>query len=254
MRAGPSGKRPGGRQSGGTVGLSQLRTGGPATAANILRRALGVLWLADALVKILIPFGDRAAGQWYEQIMTAETGPPGLHYLLAWETNLFAAHPFWWWLPAGVELCIGGWLVTRPASRRALAVSAAWAVIVWVAAEGMGGLFGGVSSVLTGYPGAALLYGVAAAVLWPARRPREAAAAAAEAGLLGLYWSRVASLAHDRARDHPGNHRGGSMPGSGVHGLPRHAAPAVPVADRADHPGGVGGHGEPRRHPHRLNL
>jgi len=177
------------------VGLSQLRTGGPATAANILRRALGVLWLADALVKILIPFGDRAAGQWYEQIMTAETGPPGLHYLLAWETNLFAAHPFWWWLPAGVELCIGGWLVTRPASRRALAVSAAWAVIVWVAAEGMGGLFGGVSSVLTGYPGAALLYGVAAAVLWPARRPREAAAAAAEAGLLGLYWSRVAWLA-----------------------------------------------------------
>src|SRR6266446_4089242 len=89
-----------GRQCGGTVGPSQLRTGGPAGAANALRRALGVLWLADALVKILIPFGGRAADQAYEQIMMAETGPPGLHRLLAWETNLFAAHPFLWWLPA----------------------------------------------------------------------------------------------------------------------------------------------------------
>ena len=86
----------------------------------------------------MIPFGGRAADQAYEQIMMAETGPPGLHRFLAWETNLFAARPFWWWLPAAVELCIGGWLVTRPASRRALAASAAWALVVWVAGEGMG--------------------------------------------------------------------------------------------------------------------
>jgi hypothetical protein len=177
------------------VGPSQLRTGGAAAAANALRRALGVLWLADALVKILIPFGDRAADQWYEQIMTAETGPPGLHYFLAWETNTFAAHPFLWWLPAGAELCIGVWLVTRPSSRRALAVSAAWALVVWTAGEGLGGLFGGASSVLTGYPGAALLYAIAAAVLFPARKPKENAAAAAAAGVLGLYGSRVAWLA-----------------------------------------------------------
>jgi len=177
------------------MGLAQLRTGGGAAVASALRRALGVLWLADALVKILIPFGDRAADHWYEQIMTAETGPPGLHHFLAWEASLFADHPFLWWLPAGVELGIGLWLVTRPGSRRALAVSAAWALVVWVAGEGAGGLLGGVSSVLTGYPGAALLYVLAAAVLFPARRPRDEAAAAAEAGVLGLYWSRLAWLA-----------------------------------------------------------
>lgn len=159
------------------MGLARLRTGGPAGAAGALRRALGVLWLADALVKILIPFGGRAADQAYEQIMMAETGPPGLHHFLAWETNLFAAHPFLWWLPAAVELCIGGWLVTRPASRRALAASVGWALAVWVAGEGLGGLAAGVSSVLTGYPGAALLYAIAAAVLFPRRRPREDATA-----------------------------------------------------------------------------
>jgi hypothetical protein len=175
------------------VRLPSLSSGGPAAVANALRRVLGVLWLADALVKVLIPVGGRAADQSYEQIMMAETGPPGLHRLLAWETSLFLAHPFLWWLAAAVELGIGLWLVTRPASRRALAVSAVWAVVVWVAGEGMGGLFSA-SSILTGYPGAALLYAIAAAALLPRRQPREEAAAAAEAGIAGQ-WSRVAWLA-----------------------------------------------------------
>ena len=126
--------------------------------------------------------------------MTAETGPPGLHDFLAWETNMFAARPFLWWVPAGIELCIGAWLLGRPGSRRALAVPATWALVLWVADEGMGGLPSGVSSLLTGYPGAALLYAVAAAVLLPAREPRQKAAAAAEIGVLGIYWSRVTWL------------------------------------------------------------
>ena len=50
------------------------------------------------------------------------------------------------------------------------------------------------SSVLTGYPGAAPLYAIAAAVLFPRRRPREDASTAAEAGVIGQ-WSRVAWLA-----------------------------------------------------------
>jgi hypothetical protein len=175
------------------VRLPQLGSGSAPAAASALRRALGALWLADALVKILIPFGDRAADQWYEQIMTAETGPPGMHRFLALEANLFAAHPFLWWLPAGVELCIGVWLVARPASRRALSVSVGWALVVWMAGEGAGGLLSGVSSVLTGYPGAALLYAIAAAILFPRRQPREEAAVAAEAGVMGQ-WSRVTWL------------------------------------------------------------
>jgi hypothetical protein len=114
------------------VGLFPFRAGAHA-AADALRRALGVLWLADALVKILLPFGDRPGEQSYEQVMAAETGPPGLHHVLAQEASTFAAHPFLWWLPAAVELRIGAWLVARPASRRALAASAGWALVVWVA-------------------------------------------------------------------------------------------------------------------------
>jgi hypothetical protein len=179
------------RQEAG-VGYFPFRAGPPA-AADALRRVLGVLWLADALVKILLPFGDRPGEQPYEQIMTAETGPPGMHRFLAWETGTFLAHPFLWWLPAAVELTIGVWLVTRPVSRRALIVSAGWAVVVWVADEGMGGLFAG-SSVLGDYPGSALLYAVAAAVLFPRRPPRQETISAAEAGVLGQ-WSRAGWLA-----------------------------------------------------------
>ena len=164
---------------------------GAGAAASMLRRALGVLWLADALVKLSLPFGDRPGDQWYEQIMTAEGGPPGFHRILAWETQAFADHPLLWWLPAAVELGIGGWLAIRPDSRRALAVSAGWAVVVWLAGEGMGGLLTGESSILGDFPGAALLYAVAAVILYPRRVPRPGAA---EAGIMGQ-WSRMVWLA-----------------------------------------------------------
>ncbi|MDA8319169.1 MAG: hypothetical protein M0030_05080 [Actinomycetota bacterium] len=102
---------------------------------------------------------------------------------------MFLGHPFLWWLPAAVELGTGGWLVLRPASRRALAASAGWALVVWAAGEGFGGLASG-GSLLAGYPGAALLYAAASVVLFPRREERDGAVAAAEAGLLGQ-WGRV---------------------------------------------------------------
>lgn len=70
-------------------------------------------WLADALVKILIPIGARAAEQWCEQIVMAENRP------------------------AGIAIYMGTWQVTRPASRPALAASAGWAHVIRVAGEGL---------------------------------------------------------------------------------------------------------------------
>ena len=169
--------------------MRRFTLSGGAPSASALTRALGVLWIADALVKLALPFGDRPGEQSYEQIMTAESAPPGFHQIFAWETNVFVSHPFLWWLPAAVELGIGAWLLLRPASRRALAASAGWALVVWAAGEGFGGLASG-GSLLAGYPGAALLYAVASIVLLPRREERDGAAAPAEAGLLGQ-WGRL---------------------------------------------------------------
>lgn len=58
-------------------------------------------------------------------------------------------------------------------ARPALIIAAAWAVVVWVVGEGLGGLLTPMSSVLTGSPGAALLYAVlAVAALPPASSSR----------------------------------------------------------------------------------
>ena len=45
--------------------------GGAPVAANLLRRALGVLWIADALVKLTLPFGDLPGEQSYEPFAAA---------------------------------------------------------------------------------------------------------------------------------------------------------------------------------------
>jgi hypothetical protein len=59
------------------VGRFTPGIGAPA-AANALRRAPGVLWIADALVKLSLPFGDQPGEQSYGQIMTAESTPARL--------------------------------------------------------------------------------------------------------------------------------------------------------------------------------
>jgi hypothetical protein len=48
-------------------------------------------------------------------------------------------------------------------------VSVLWALGVWTIGEGVGGIFMGGTSLLTGAPGAALLYAVIALVIWPPR-------------------------------------------------------------------------------------
>jgi len=172
--------------------MGRFAMGGGAPTADALRRALGALWIADALVKVILPF-DRPGEQSYEQIMTAESAPAALQRFFAWETHVFVSHPFLWWLPAAAELAVGIWLVLWPGSRRALAVSAGWALLVWAVGEALGGLASG-GSLLADYPGAALLYAAAAVVLFPRTTPRDAAAPPAEAGLAGP-WSRTVWLA-----------------------------------------------------------
>ena len=66
-----------------------------------------------------------------------------------------------------VQLLIGiGFLVPRT-PRAAVVASVAWAGGVWFLGEGLGGLAGSSASMLTGAPGAALLYAVLALAAWP---------------------------------------------------------------------------------------
>jgi hypothetical protein len=68
-----------------------------------------------------------------------------------------------------IQLALGAGILFPRTARWALAASVAWALAVWYLGEGLGGLFGGGASLLTGAPGAALLYAVLALAVSPRR-------------------------------------------------------------------------------------
>jgi hypothetical protein len=70
---------------------------------------------------------------------------------------------------AAAQLLLGVGLLVPRTARLALATSLPWALGVWYFGEGLSGLASGHASLLTGAPGAALLYGVLAIAAWPAR-------------------------------------------------------------------------------------
>jgi hypothetical protein len=142
-----------------------------------LQIALGLLWLLDGALQ-LQPFmlGTGFANQ---IIAPAADGQP--HFVAGpvhWAASIIAAHPVLWDVPfAAVQLLIGLGLLIPRTARLALAASLPWALGVWFFGEGLSGLASGHTSLLTGAPGAALLYGLLALAAWPQRDPSHEAPA-----------------------------------------------------------------------------
>jgi hypothetical protein len=159
--------------TGGTQASEHLRRW-PGTTRRGIQVALGVLWLLDAALQ-LQPFmfhcriRSASAG-------TIGAGPPvWVSAPTDFFVRLIAGHP----APlnvgfALVQLALGvGFLVPRLV-RPAIV---AWAAGTWWFAEGLGGLAIENAFVVTGAPGAVLLYGVLALAVWlatDARKPRDA--------------------------------------------------------------------------------
>jgi hypothetical protein len=72
---------------------------------------------------------------------------------------------------AAIQLLLGLGIAYRPTVRMALAASIAWSLAVWWFGEGLGGVLNGSASPVSGAPGAVILYGLLAVLLWPADRP-----------------------------------------------------------------------------------
>ena len=166
-----------------------------------LEMALGVLWLADGILQWQpYMFSSAFFGN---MLGMANMGLPGpVSAVLYRTTTMLTAQPVIWNAAfASLQLAIGAGLLWGRTASLARPVSIAWALAVWVAGEGLGGLFMPGVSALNGAPGAALLYALIALILWP-RRPDDGPAAA-DAGLLGgrvalwcwtVLWSGLALL------------------------------------------------------------
>jgi hypothetical protein len=132
-----------------------------------LQVALGVLWLLDGALQAK-PF-MFTRGFAVQVIAPVGQGQPGVvsgpvHFA----STVIAAHPFALNLLAvATQLLLGVGLLVRRTARIAIITSIGWALGVWYLTEGLSGLASGHASLLSGAPGAALLYAILAAAAWP---------------------------------------------------------------------------------------
>jgi hypothetical protein len=142
-----------------------------------LQIALGLVWLLDGALQ----FQPFMLGTGFAEQILAPTAAGQPHFVagpVEWAASMIAAHPVAWDLPfAAIQVLIGLGLLVPRTARLALAVSVPWALGVWFLGEALGGLASGHASLLTGAPGAVLLYAVLALAAWPRHDPsREAPA------------------------------------------------------------------------------
>ena len=131
-----------------------------------LRLSLAVLWLLDGALQCQPSMFTRN----FSQSILAPAGrglPSGLAAPLHLLAVVVAAHPALTNAAFAItQIALGAGLLTRRFTRLALGASIAWALMVWTAGEGLGGVATG-ATMLVGAPGAALLYAVLAVVAWP---------------------------------------------------------------------------------------
>jgi len=129
--------------------------------------ALGWVWVIDAVLQAEPPNFARSypLGQLAQSVMGA---PPWEHRAIYDLIGPFVTHwPLWNLAAVVVQAAIGVALVSGSAPRVALAASLAWAPVVWLVGEGLGGMPTGFGMLLFGAPGPVLLYAVLAVLAWP---------------------------------------------------------------------------------------
>jgi hypothetical protein len=158
-----------------------------------LQIALGLVWLLDGVLQLQpYMFGPGFASM----LGSTATGNPGVLASPILQASRLVGHDAVAWNTAFavIQLAIAAGLLWRPTVKAALAGSVAWSLAVWWLGEGLGGLFTGTASPVTGAPGAVILYALIAAVVWPARTDAPRPGGIAGYGLLASKGSRAAWL------------------------------------------------------------
>ncbi len=144
----------------------------PIVTRRRLQVVLGGFWLLAGTLQcqpymFTAKFADDVLGP------AAEGQPPLVAAPMHWATQLIGSHP----VPANVlfaavQLLLGAGLLWGRRVPAVLAASIGWSLGVWWLGEGLGGLAAGHAMLLTGAPGAVLLYAMLAVAAWPSRHTR----------------------------------------------------------------------------------
>ena len=137
-----------------------------------LEIALGSLWLLDGALQFQPAMFSK---DFFADVLGMSTmGLPGFVSTVNLGVgDLLIAHPVLFnAIFATLQVALGVGLLWPRTAGIARAVSIPWALGVWAIGEGFGGLGMGGTGLLTGAPGAALLYAVLALAIWPSPRSR----------------------------------------------------------------------------------
>jgi hypothetical protein len=135
-----------------------------------LQLGLAGIWLLDALLQLQSFMFTKAFGQ--SLSATAPGNPAIIAGPINWSARIIEAHPTWTnALFASIQLFIALGIAWRPTLRVSLAGSVVWSLGVWWFGEGLGGVLTSSADPLAGAPGAVIIYGLLAVLLWPVDRP-----------------------------------------------------------------------------------
>jgi hypothetical protein len=145
----------------------------PHVTRRGIQLALGLLWILDGLLQLQPAMLTRRFA--IQVVAPAGQGQPAFVSGAVGEAaRIILLHPAAMDVGFGLaQFALGLGILCARTARWALAASVAWALSVWYLGEGLGGLLGSHASMLTGAPGAALVYAIVALAAWP-RRAHEA--------------------------------------------------------------------------------
>ncbi len=135
-----------------------------------LQIILGLFWLLDAGLQFQ-PFMFRSTFTTTYLLNNAGNQPDVVRWIITNVGHFVGPHvAVWNTFFALIQVAIGAGLLFRRTVRPALAVSFFWAFGVWFFGEGLGLIFTGSASALTGAPGSVLMYGLIGVMAWPRSR------------------------------------------------------------------------------------
>ncbi len=153
-----------------------------ADSRRTAQTVLGLIWVLVGALQ----FQSFMYGKGFIQMLTGmEAGQPGwLVSSLNRGAIIMQSHQVVFnSLAALIQVAIGLGILYKRTTKPAIAVSFAWALVVWWFGEAFGMLFMNMAQPLTGAPGAVVLYALIGAIVWPGERP---------GGLLGVRGARAA--------------------------------------------------------------
>lgn len=143
----------------------------PLERGRSLQLVLATAWLLDGVLQLQQSmFSPGRRGLSAMLVGAASGNPRPVASSITWLAAVVGHHAASTDLAfAAVQVLLGLGIAWPQSATVALAASVPWSLAVWWFGEGLGGVLHGTGSPVAGGPGAVLIYGVLAVVLWPTR-------------------------------------------------------------------------------------